>query len=311
LNFGKRRSEFKENKFGEFEERCCDGLGSFGWDKKQMPCTHSKLPPTSDSAESDIELGTTATLGTTVAQSLGSNSIAQTEQRGRALSGGGLKISRRVSDIMSSETGNKGATLREDRKEEFVDAFHPILRGFMLNFCVLEAAFVVIPAALVDIDSQMIHEQAQHNMTLSAFAAWPLVGLFIGAASFSDFHDDRTPRFPLVESLCFLLGGLFPWSFSGIFGFDMWLEGSTFIKVMIQIFVFAVVVVFYVFCVAMKFRCQKLSPERKVKKALGGGGGEAMTREYLYIIIIIYTMTILTSLSILHSMRSSQIVLAP
>ena len=143
-----------------------------------------------------------------------------------------------------------------------MDAFHPILRFFLVNFCILEAAFVAFPPFLNLLGIYEFHPQASHNMLLSAFACWPLVGLFIGTVCFSDFHGPR-PKIAWNETIVYFFGALISWSCSGLFGFDMWSKGSTFMQVLLLVFVFTVTLVFYVFCMAMKFRCHRLPLKKK------------------------------------------------
>ncbi|GMH55195.1 hypothetical protein TL16_g01843, partial [Triparma laevis f. inornata] len=212
-----------------------------------------------DSAGSDIELGTTTP--DTVKRNIPDFSLT-TSERTRAISGSGIKTSRRVSDTMKKESGGFKRGKKETPEEQYVDAFHPILRFFLVNFCILEAAFVAFPPILNLLGIYEFHPQASHNMLLSAFACWPLVGLFIGTVCFSDFHGPR-PKIAWNETIVYFFGALISWSCSGLFGFDMWSKGSTFIQVLLLVFVFIVTLVFYVFCMAMKFRCHRLPLKKK------------------------------------------------
>ncbi|GMH61064.1 hypothetical protein TrST_g372 [Triparma strigata] len=236
-------------------------VGEGGGEKWSLAARQSNIFRDSkfDSTGSDIELGTT-TADHQTAKNKTPEFLTQSE-RARAISGSGIKTSRRVSDIMKVEFGDMAGG---EKKEENVDAFHPILRICLVNSCILEAAFVAIPIFSKELKVYEFHPQATHNMLLSAFACWPLIGLFIGTTCFSDFHGPR-PKFALNETLCFFFGALCSWSYSGLFGFDMWSHGSMLEKVLLVIFVAIVTLVFYVFCVAMKFRCHRLPLEKKTE----------------------------------------------
>ena len=114
---------------------------------------------------------------------------------------------------------------------------------------------------VIDLNLGKISDLAQHNMTLCAFAAWPLVALLITTATFSDFRG-APPLIPVLTCLCFLFGGLLPWSFSGMFSFDLW-KGSVGQKVIVQILVFLACLIFCSGCIAIKRRIHLLKPKQK------------------------------------------------
>ena len=123
--------------------------------------------------------------------------------------------------------------------------FSWIIRAFLCNLCVCEALFVIAPSTIVDMGWRLISDLARHNMNLCAFAAWPLVALFITAATFSDFRGDP-PTIPFLALTCFLFGGLLPWSCSGVFNFSLWSDGGAVQKLMVLLLV---LFANFVFCV--------------------------------------------------------------
>lgn len=139
----------------------------------------------------------------------------------RALSDG-IEINVRHDYVQKQHTERdrrrRSLSLGSDGPDFIVRSWHPIYRVLIVLFCLIEGVAVILA------HHEGFSEDTGDSVLLVVWAMWPLCGLLVSSIFLSDLREEV--KFPKCELFCFLVGGYFPWMYSGAFGFTRAFEGT-------------------------------------------------------------------------------------
>jgi hypothetical protein len=143
----------------------------------------------------------------------------------RALSDG-IEINVRHDYVQKQHTERdarrrRSLSLGSDGPDFIVRSWHPVYRGLIVTFCLLEGVGVVLA------HHEGLSEYDRDSILLVVWAMWPLCGMFVSSIFLSDLREEEEVKFPICELFCFVVGGYFPWMYSGAFGFTKAFEGTS------------------------------------------------------------------------------------